>query len=576
MIKRDQPIVRTAGLGRQALLRLGAGFGAAIAGMRPFSTAVAAVSPRWQRTPRSCTTIRVAPDGTADFLSPALAVAAITDSAPERRYIVLIEPGTYTETEWIVPSYVTLRGADRDTCILAGALPNDATDAQISLTSTLWLRGTAALENLTILATNMRYAVHSEQSGANRDAVHTIRNCHIEHVGNEGARQWRRDHSESGMSPATVWSSDRPWGYGSASGVIEEFADCTFVGPKEPWYIHTNKDFSSPTLNSLSRCTFVQTGPLTLPTLTIQSMGSGQRDVVSIEDSTFNGLFVRHDDRPWITERPELQVADHAEIGLTMARCSPLGYRPNLGGLALRITATATAADLPITVGGSAGSQFFGTAVARAGGGGVPSYVYGQWDVSGILVGLRSDLIVDNTLGRRLGDCSMNPKELVVTVGTHPPVAIEFTTDCTTATNDAVLAVINAELAPIANASVYDVGLHETYPTFPDRESVETNTGTLGIPRFAAVAPASGGIQRLAAAATACGVALEQFAPGRSGRVLAAGILWNKQLPGLDATTIRAGATVFYSDTDPGTFTLSGTRQFGVATAENWVSFDLR
>ncbi|MFC7624584.1 stalk domain-containing protein [Microlunatus sp. GCM10028923] len=521
--------------------------------------------------------LRVVPDGSGDFRSPALAVAAITDSGPERPYTISVAPGTYTETEWIVPPYVTLRGDDRDTCILAGSLPDSAPDSAINATSTLWLQGTATLENLTITATNLRYAVHSEKSGANRDAVHVVTNCRIEHTGNDGARAWRTAHPESGLSPSTVWASDRPWGYGSGSGVRTMIKDCVFVGPKEPWYLHTNKDFSKPTINELTGCTFTLTGDRALPVLRVQSMGSGQPDSVVITDSTFTGLIIQHDDRPWISTAPERQVSDHAEIAVSITSTSLLGYRPNLRSRALRFVAANPDDSSPITVSGDAAPLVLGDLTLRAGGGGVAGYGYGSWDISGIAVGLGNDVVVANTLGRRLGDCATHPRKLILTVGSNAPVTISFSTDVTGADNGTILELINDALAGTATAELYDVGRGESYPTFPDRERSVVNTGPAGIARWSAVAGGGDGVVILGDdGADPIGVVVEQLAPGARGRLLTAGLLANVQLAGLAGTTIPAGATVYHSATRPGEFSLTGAKTFGTAKIENWVEFDLR
>ncbi|MFC7619264.1 stalk domain-containing protein [Microlunatus sp. GCM10028923] len=520
-------------------------------------------------------TVTVNPDGTADFVSVAEAVASIADSGPDRPYVVEIAPGSYPQVGWTLPSYITLRGTDPDTCLLAGSLPDDATDAEITNTSTLWIKGTATLENLTISAANMRYAVHSESSGNNRNAVHKIKNCRIEHSGNQGARTWRQAHPESGMAASTVWASDRPWGYGTASGVVEEFTDCTFVGTKEPWYLHTNADFTAPSTATLERCAFQQTGALSASALTLQSLGSGQADKVTIIDSTFNGVYLRHDDKPWISQQPARQVADHAEIQLTVSNSSLLGYRPNLRGRALRITAADTTTDQPIGVSGSAAPLLFGAPIKRAGGGGLAGYAYGQWDISGIAVGLGSNVTVDNTLGRRLGDCATTPKELSITVGKAAPVTVRFSTDLRTADNGTVLTMINSVLGSLATADAYDVGLGEGYPSFPDRELGRSNTGTLGIPRFAAVVADGAGVRLYEGSGTPIGVALEPLAPGVEGRILTAGNLWRGHLPGLTGNVITQGTDVYYGP-EPGTFALTGTAGFGSAIIDDWIRFDLR
>ncbi|MFC0183358.1 hypothetical protein ACFFJX_12645 [Pseudarcicella hirudinis] len=109
----------------------------------------------------------VKPDGTGDYLSPKLAMDAITDSSITKRYEIIVYPGTYTEVEWTVKPYCYIIGTNRSACWLKGELPDSATDAQISGTSTVWLKKTGELRNLTITIKNGRYAIHQEDSGNN-------------------------------------------------------------------------------------------------------------------------------------------------------------------------------------------------------------------------------------------------------------------------------------------------------------------------------------------------------------------------------------------------------------------------
>lgn len=546
---------------------LAGAFGLAVAGAFDWTThaAWAAVEP---------TVLTVSPDGTADFLSPKLANASITSSSAAAPYVILVQPGVYTEREWTVAPYTIVRGTSRTACVLAGSLPDSATDAQIAGNSTLWLKKTSGLENLTITAVNMRYAVHSESSGTNVDAVHLVKNCRIEHLGNQGARAWRTANPGSGMSPSTVWVSERPWGYGSASGVYERFEECTFVGSREPWYIHTNKDFAAPTVNELVNCELIQTGAFTAPALTVQSLGSGRHDSVTLTGCTLTGRFIYGEDKPWISVDPDMQLADKAEIAVTLTDCSPIGYRSAHRGLALKVTAASTAADVLMEVSGDAAPLLFGASTFRHGGGGVASYVYGQWDISGILVGPSNSISVNNTLGRRLGDCAAVPRQLIVTFGGAISRTIDFTTDLSTRPNAEVLSLINAPLAGLAVATEYSVATGENYPTFTDRESVRSNNGTAGIMRWAAVVADGAGVRVMLPtepASSLAGVAIEQIGPGRSGRILSSGILRPNQLLGVSTATVLNGQPLYLSDSVAGRFSMVGTRQVGVAVADGWL-----
>ncbi len=520
--------------------------------------------------------ITVKADGSGDFTTPQQANESILDASAVMPYVIEVHPGEYLGREWTVKPHVTVRGTDRATCVLRGDLPDDATDAQITNSSTLWLSGTAALENLTILAKNMRYAVHDEAQGANVDAVHTITNCRIEHAGNDAARAWRTANPGSGLSPANVWLYDRPYGYGSGSGVHVTITDSTLVGTKEAFYIHTNKDFTAPTVNVLENCELQRTGAAFGVVSATQSLGSGTADTVTFTDCTWSPGYIDDTDTPWITARPEGQVANHAEIVQTVNGTAPLGYLPRQRGLALRVFTTATSTGTTLTLSGSALPVLFGTPTSRAGGAGLPAYVFGSVDISGILVGLQSNTTVANTLGRRLGDRTLNPVQLVVTTGGQSRT-VTFDQNHTTQTNATVIATINQAISGLAQAAEFQVPQNEVYPSFPDRELSRMASGPFAVGRWFAVVDR--GTSKVDAATTAAqpadvvGVSLNRMVPGETGRILTSGYLHRSQLSGLTSTTIPAGATVYLSDTNSGQFSLSGTRAIGTAVAQDWLGF---
>ncbi|MER0442942.1 hypothetical protein, partial [Emticicia sp. W12TSBA100-4] len=66
-------------------------------------------------------------DGTGQYLSPKLANDSITDASANKRYEIVVYPGVYTETEWIVKDYVSIVGTSRETCWLKGELADNST-----------------------------------------------------------------------------------------------------------------------------------------------------------------------------------------------------------------------------------------------------------------------------------------------------------------------------------------------------------------------------------------------------------------------------------------------------------------
>ncbi len=234
------------------------------------------------------------------FKSPAEANEAINDNGPLNQYIIDIAPGVYTEVNWTVKDYVTLRGQNRDTCILSGKLAENADPANIQAYSTINMYGTASLENLTITAQNLRYPVHDEGSVYNKTAYRVVKNCVIEHLGNDEAiAYW----AEADSSKA-VWPYISPWGYDAASGVVEIFDGTEFKSTYRGWYVHNSNDFEHSQNNVLRNCTTSETGSGVA--VTIENLEGGTDDRVVFENCKFGGQYVTFSDAPYITPDSEL------------------------------------------------------------------------------------------------------------------------------------------------------------------------------------------------------------------------------------------------------------------------------
>ncbi|MGD2278318.1 hypothetical protein [Bacillus wiedmannii] len=241
----------------------------------------------------------VKPDGTGDYLSPKLANDAIIDASIKKVYDVIVYPGVYTEIDWKLKSYVNLRGIDPKTCWLKGELPDNATDTQIDNTSTIWADETNDLENITVTAKNMRYAVHDESSNAKKNWKRNLKKCKFLHYGNDGARTWRTNHPEIGMLPEKVWVSESAYGMGHSSGSTLIAEDCEFTGPFAPFSVHNNANFEKPCLVLLKRCEIIKTDGQFKYALRVQSLGSKTNDKVILEGCRINGE-IYHDDKPWL------------------------------------------------------------------------------------------------------------------------------------------------------------------------------------------------------------------------------------------------------------------------------------
>lgn len=518
----------------------------------------------------------VSPDGTKDYLSPKLAMDAITDSAKSKPYLIVVYPGTYTETEWIVKPYCHIQGTNRDLCILKGELPVSALDVTITNTSTLWLVKTASLSNLTITARNMRYAIHNEDNGNNPDAIHNIDNCYVRHFGQETANAYRTANSLA----AVTWTSVLPMGYGSGSGVIGNYGNSTFVSTLTCWSVHSNLNFNKPNINTLTNCSLVSERLTAMPAIIqVQNLGSGTNDMIDCRNCDFSAGYIYSDDNPWITQDPLKQYANHQEFSINISgHKRPIGFRSFHRGLALKIESQNTVGASSVRVTGTAADAIFGTPNNRDFGYGVKGYTYGHWDISGMLVGLASNIAVNNTLGKRLGDCSTVNKVLNVVVNGGAPIVITFNTNMTAVSNATILATINAALGANATASTYNPVANEFYPEMNGMQmNLKNNSGTKTIPQYAAVCyDTSKTSVRVMTGADAAslfiGFALFPIGPGETKRVLTEGNLHKTQAIGISAATVNFNTDISMSATE-GTIETTNSKVIGKGIISDWFYF---
>lgn len=521
--------------------------------------------------------VTVKTDGTGNYLTPALANAAINSSSALNPYDVVIYPGIYTDVETVLKAFITFRAQDNTLTHLKGELADSADDTHRT-TSTLWLQSSSGLKNLKITAKNMRYAVHDEESGANVNTTHTVDNCYIEHFGNADMITWRTANPGSGLLVANVWASARPYGYGAASGLVLNMSNTTLASLIEAFYVHSNQNFTKPNINNLNNCSFIRKGSFG-QVIMLESLGSGQSDQVNMEGCSISPGYIRQNDSPWISTATANLYANHANYQVFANSCSKVGYKDTTRGLALRIKSKSILATSTVRLSGTAAPIILGATIFEVDGGvGMEGYAYGFWDISGILCGSAGTTQVNNTLGRRLGDCTSAPKTLTIVVDGGAPINIVFNTNLTAVSNATILATINSAISAVATADEYNPALNEVYPFFADREITLVNTGASGIPRFHGVAYNTNktNVRITTTADTAdkfIGVALENIAPGKSGRVLFSGFLEkNIQIPGVTGA-VGYATNISLSSTDNGKFELSSSKIVMRGIDTDWAEF---
>lgn len=361
-------------------------------------------------------------DGTGDYVHPKNAVAAITDASATKRYRVLIYPGFYTgQSNWPCKDYVDLVGIDRETCIIHCENPDNVALATIPATETITCATETKLENLTITIRNGRYPVHSESNGALKGRTQRVRNCHIEHLGNDGARAWQ---SANGGDPAAVWGSEHAWGFGSSSAMSVDIDRGTTLKSKiSAFYIHTREDFAEPSITRLNNMRAIATND-TGVAVTVQPLGSGQSDILEINNCELVGD-MSYNATPWIQTTLAYQPANHAEVAVYGAGNSPMVFSVTDFGRALKIESADTTDASAVAIGGTAAPIIFGSVINKPGAGGLKGYAYGEFDISGAGVGLSRNVYV-TAIGQRLGDCAASPKALTIGFQGGAPISITF------------------------------------------------------------------------------------------------------------------------------------------------------
>ena len=104
----------------------------------------------------------------------------------------------------------------------------------------------------------MRYTIHDESSGVDKDWTQKVTNCRIVHYGNNTAIQYRKSIGES---TSGIWVVTRAWGEGASSGSKAFFNNVVFESPVQPYYTHepSAQEGTKPYYKEFNNCIFKTT-----------------------------------------------------------------------------------------------------------------------------------------------------------------------------------------------------------------------------------------------------------------------------------------------------------------------------
>lgn len=423
------------------------------------------------------TVITVKKDGTGNFTSLMAATASITDASPSKRYLVQVYDNhtalvktDYTAVPSIsgyyallhVKDYVKIMGMGEMKTIYA-ELPNNLLLADYTNYETCHFDGFGEIENLRIVAKNVRYAVHYEQSNGlvNQNAILRAKNCIIEHLGSLD------------VPVAQRWTATDAWGAGTTSGTQFHIEGVQFIGARYGLRAHGN------TLSNLPNLFKLKNGGASTKTadgvaVNIDNLGMQQKRFVEMEGFNIQGSFVASNDVYTATlinkAMPSIKITGSSNPPFLFVNAQ------NVGSVLKVVSNNIGATSYVKVVQDDAG--LFGSTNERAGSLGLSGYIFGDNE----LIAAGTDK--RNIIGHRLGDCTSTPKVLVLNInGTNRTVTFSqnysngnYTAD-PTINATTILAEINSQLSGFAVASYYQVNL-DYYPELSDVLVTKGNTST--------------------------------------------------------------------------------------------------
>ena len=172
-----------------------------------------------------------------------------------------------------VPNYVTLIGVgNRENTIITGFLPEGHTSTTGARVSTINLLGNGDIENITVKAKNLRYAIHDDVPVSN--VRRKVINCSV---------QYLAPHKD-GYGWGTAY------GAGCLTGSTMEFEDSefiTYITNTAPFGFHNNVNFIKPSQWKFKNCGFINYADHL--SFSAGSMGSGVKDLIEFIGCYFTG-----------------------------------------------------------------------------------------------------------------------------------------------------------------------------------------------------------------------------------------------------------------------------------------------
>lgn len=331
--------------------------------------------------------IVVSAAGDGDFKTIGEALKSIQSSSFDNQYEVLVRPGKYKESSLTLPPFTHLKG-------IGGIHDVTIYDDKVRAPWIVDQRHSSKMSNLTLDITNSEaYVIHYDAPTlANAITVNT--NLNIIHRGGD-------------IGASVI-------GGGSWENYLSVWQDCYFVGEKGQPACHTKQNSRNSMDLRFINCSF-SSG------FAIGAVGGYERSKLTFQNCSFAEpctAFIS-----LIKNEPELWKYPANNLEWNIFGSNNKGFILDISHTKNKgecIAITAKAFNKNISISGSAAEILFGThASAVIANNRIKGTIKGSADVRDVQSGLLKysapkDVI---QMWKRLGDCTSEPKELIVTIG---------------------------------------------------------------------------------------------------------------------------------------------------------------
>jgi hypothetical protein len=418
--------------------------------------------------------------------------------------------GTYPA--FIVPKdNVNIIGDSAEDCIIWAELPyndgsiNRAIPRYMHQTVYNWADN-SVFENLTIVAKNIRYAVHQDNPNeANKTRYY--KNCNFRFLGNKGFL------AALGIG---TYSGSRTYVEGGMS-----FSEYT-----APFACHNNQKFENPSLWSFKNHTFATVEQYVV--INMQNSGSLISDIAHFENCSVEGGFIFKYSNVYIYTPNLNDSYNHANWKITGSGNNPMCFVNDVLGKGLKVEANTVGHKVRFDTNSSAYPLIIANNKNYFGNLGHPERkIQDKYIVHDYYSSLKSYAIgcvsiqeddypygtttSQDRLGLRLGDCSTVNKTLGIIIN-DVIYNVVFNKNYTDFTNAQIIAEINAILSSAGVASEYIIG-RDYYPEFTDVNYKLRNNSSEAILKGTLVSRVGTGVKKATTGDIVFGIAIDDIQP---------------------------------------------------------------